>query len=332
MKHKTILRSTLCVGLAILLTFCMLTLSCVAVETSASAETPSAYDTLTAYIRSQVADGKLLLMDGSGKTPVYAFVIDENIDGKTQTVTCITTLADKTANPNSRIDIYLAERADHTLKVRYREKTDGASNWDREATLSISPETYTGNETLQFTSTGSLPADVQADRSERATGFAKTAITALHEYSSTHLNLTAADFGFDALRVTTPNRPADTTAEATDDTAPAGNDLAETVNTLKTVLIVACIVLALGMLIIYSSLRRVLRRMDEAAETTAVPAPAPKPVAPPAPVGDDPAVIAAITAAIAATIAADEALSEEFAAGFRVVSFKKTSGITAWNR
>ena len=67
------------------------------------------------------------------------------------------------------------------------------------------------------------------------------------------------------------------------------------------------------------------------AEEASEPAPAPAPAATPAPAGDDPAIIAAITAAIAATIDSDPALSQQFAGGFRVVSFKKKSGKTSWN-
>ncbi len=60
--------------------------------------------------------------------------------------------------------------------------------------------------------------------------------------------------------------------------------------------------------------------------------PAPAPAAPaPIPAGTDPATVAAITAAIAAMIESDPALSEQFAGGFRVVSFKKKSGKTNWN-
>lgn len=72
---------------------------------------------------------------------------------------------------------------------------------------------------------------------------------------------------------------------------------------------------------------------EKPAPETQKPAPAPTPVPAPAPVpaGIDPAVVAAITAAIAETIAADPALAEQFAGGFRVVSFKRKSGKSSWN-
>lgn len=55
------------------------------------------------------------------------------------------------------------------------------------------------------------------------------------------------------------------------------------------------------------------------------------PVTPPVAQTDDAAIVAAITAAIAATIQSDEQLSEEFAGGFRVVSFRKKNGRGPWN-
>lgn len=66
-------------------------------------------------------------------------------------------------------------------------------------------------------------------------------------------------------------------------------------------------------------------------EESSEPTPAPAPAVTPVPAGDDPAIVAAITAAIAATIDSDPALSQQFAGGFRVVSFKKKSGKTSWN-
>ena len=58
-----------------------------------------------------------------------------------------------------------------------------------------------------------------------------------------------------------------------------------------------------------------------------VPAPAPVPGAPAAPVADDAALVAAITAAIAAALAEDG-----YTGGFRVVSFRRADTSRAWNR
>ncbi len=61
------------------------------------------------------------------------------------------------------------------------------------------------------------------------------------------------------------------------------------------------------------------------------PIPAPAPVPAPAlaqPVSDDGALIAAITAAIAAYTADDA----DFAGGFRVVSFRRSSNASPWNK
>lgn len=77
-------------------------------------------------------------------------------------------------------------------------------------------------------------------------------------------------------------------------------------------------------------------KKSAAEEKPAEPAPAPVEVAPVeepvAATEDDGALAAAITAAVAAMIASDEALSEQFAGGFRVVSFRRKSGKGAWNR
>lgn len=58
-------------------------------------------------------------------------------------------------------------------------------------------------------------------------------------------------------------------------------------------------------------------------------APAPAPVAAPAPVQSDDALIAVITAAICAAMAEEGSAP---ANGFRVVSFRRVSGNSAWNR
>ncbi len=59
----------------------------------------------------------------------------------------------------------------------------------------------------------------------------------------------------------------------------------------------------------------------------------PDPVLTPTPASTDPdpATVAAITAAVAAAIESDPALSEQFAGGFRVVSFRKKNGKSSWN-
>lgn len=71
------------------------------------------------------------------------------------------------------------------------------------------------------------------------------------------------------------------------------------------------------------------------AEVKAEPAPVvvdePIVVAPVASSNDD-EVVAVIMAAISAYIAADPALAEEYAGGFRVVSFKRVRDKAAWNK
>ena len=59
-----------------------------------------------------------------------------------------------------------------------------------------------------------------------------------------------------------------------------------------------------------------------------------EPVAAPAPVvnTNDDATVAAIMAAISAYISSDPALAEQYAGGFRVVSFKRASTKASWNK
>ncbi|MBO5898950.1 MAG: OadG family protein [Clostridia bacterium] len=65
------------------------------------------------------------------------------------------------------------------------------------------------------------------------------------------------------------------------------------------------------------------------ATAPAAPAPTPAPVVVPAPAQTDAALIAVITAAISAAMAEEGSAP---AGGFRVVSFRRVSGNSAWNR
>ena len=93
-------------------------------------------------------------------------------------------------------------------------------------------------------------------------------------------------------------------------------------------------VLALSRVIFYDMPRR--RREQEIAEHKAeakpVPAPAPAPVvvpAPAAPAQNNDVLIAVITAAISAAMAEEGTVP---AGGFRVVSFRRSTGNHPWNR
>lgn len=70
------------------------------------------------------------------------------------------------------------------------------------------------------------------------------------------------------------------------------------------------------------------KALSAAVAQAAAPQEQPAEVAP-APVEDDGEIVAAITAAIAATLASEE-YKDQFASGFRVVSFKRKGG--AWNK
>ena len=126
----------------------------------------------------------------------------------------------------------------------------------------------------------------------------------------------------------------ETVAETTEDLGPILSPARVSYAIRMTVLGVGMVfaVLALLWLVLVIFKNALAEKPSKAkAEETSEPAPAPAPAVTPAPAGDDPAIIAAITAAIAATIDSDPALSQQFAGGFRVVSFKKKSGKTSWN-
>lgn len=126
----------------------------------------------------------------------------------------------------------------------------------------------------------------------------------------------------------------ETVAETTEDLGPILSPARVSYAIRMTVLGVGMVfaVLALLWLVLVIFKNALAEKPSKAkAEEASEPAPAPAPAVTPVLAGDDPAIVAAITAAIAATIDSDPALSQQFAGGFRVVSFKKKSGKTSWN-
>ena len=127
----------------------------------------------------------------------------------------------------------------------------------------------------------------------------------------------------------------ETVAETTEDLgpilSPARVSYAIRMTVLGVGMVFAVLALLWLVLVIFKNVLAEKPAKAKKDEESSEPAPAPAPVATPAPAGDDPAIVAAITAAIAATIDSDPALSQQFAGGFRVVSFKKKSGKTSWN-
>lgn len=93
------------------------------------------------------------------------------------------------------------------------------------------------------------------------------------------------------------------------------------------VLAILWAVLALFKVLFYGS----SPKKEEATETEMIKAPEAM-VQTPVVVQNDDETVAVIMAAISAYIAADPALSEEYAGGFRVVSFKRVRDKAAWNK
>ena len=99
-----------------------------------------------------------------------------------------------------------------------------------------------------------------------------------------------------------------------------------------TVLAILWGVLALFKVFMYDMPQRKAKaKAQKKAEPAPVVANEPTVVAPTASNNDD-EVVAVIMAAISAYISADPALAEEYAGGFRVVSFKRVRDKAAWNK
>ena len=314
---RPIIKIIVSLSLSCLLLFSVLTVSCVAADTNA------VYEDFSEHVLKKAPEGRIIQLAPMDGTPVYAYVLEETVDGVKKQVTYLAAL-ESVDSPTSRVDVRLWEDADHTIRVTYREKSNPAGNWDMTAEIPISLHEHTGHELVQFEKVENIPVNIQVDCRIWATNLLNTALAALEDYAKINLDLTTEQLGFTALHGTTDQpetEPTDAFSE-----------------TVRTVLLVVAIASIVCMIILLVSIRRSLRRIANAPdgeETETAPTPAPA-AAPSVPAGDDPAVIAAITAAIAATIAADETLSEQFAGGFRVVSFRKTSthtgSGTAWNR
>lgn len=93
--------------------------------------------------------------------------------------------------------------------------------------------------------------------------------------------------------------------------------------TIFAVLAILWVILALFKVVFYRE-----KKPETAKKATPAPVHVPAPASAPVAENDDGALVAAITAAIAAYTADDES----FAGGFRVVSFRRSSNASPWNK
>ena len=193
---------------------------------------------------------------------------------------------------------------------------------------------YTGNDLVTFDTYKDYTYNsnyYETDYRSTATTMLKTLVLAMKPMMA-KADVNVEDFYF--ISVDFPET--DNTATDTED------DLGGAFSAERWVYVGQMLVLGMGMVFLVLAILWIILLIFEKAmgnkpqtqpttQQVAEPTPTPTvPVTPTAPQNDD-AVVAAITAAIAAMIASDEGLSQEFAGGFRVVSFRRKSGRGSWN-
>lgn len=202
----------------------------------------------------------------------------------------------------------------------------------------IAALSYTGNEIVEFDdfqyNRAAIPTIIENEQRMIASSMLKTLVLTMKPMME-RADVKVEDFGF--ISVVFPE---------TDGNVEAEEDLGGAFSAARWTYVGQMLVLGMGMVFLVLALLWIILLIFEKAmgtkekpvkkqePTVAAPAPVSKPApvsAPAAPVSDDGALVAAITAAIAAMIASDEGLSQEFAGGFRVVSFRKKNGRGAWN-
>ena len=201
------------------------------------------------------------------------------------------------------------------------------------ASGSIDALSYTGDELVEFDAYSDAYNSNYYETTQRgtATSMLKTLVLTMKPMMA-EAGVNVEDFYFISVEFPT-----------TDDSASAEEDLGGPLSAARWAYVGQMLVVGLGMVfLVLAILWLVLIIFEKAMGTKPQPEkkPEPKaqpvvttqpPVTPPGAQTDDAAVVAAITAAIAAMIQSDEQLSEEFAGGFRVVSFRKKNGRGPWN-
>lgn len=211
---------------------------------------------------------------------------------------------------------------------------------------------YTGDDLITFENVSGLSTpDEERHHRESATDLCNVLLKALDSYTGSELDMSVSELGFIALS---------DNYKATKNTIEAEKDLGGAFSLERLKMAALMLLQGVGMvflvlavlwavLAIFKNIfakdsvkaERAQKAADKAAKKAAKKSVKhaegneeennPMPVAPPAAATtDDGQLIAVITAAVAAAIESDEDLSNQFAGGFRVVSFKKKNGKTSW--
>ncbi len=322
-----------CLILLVLAAMLLCTVSC-------ELETVSAYTVLRDHIKETVGADEALQIPCSDSSVVAFLYVDnvENEDGKTEESLYLAATASSTSG-SFRIDLCLSESSSSTAEwaFRYYRASDG-SIIKGESTLDLNH--LTGDEILSFDTTDGITAAYDYNYRINATALTNTALLAFDQYCHETLDQSIEDYGFTAL--SEKYRYTDTEVEVEEDLGGAFSGARWSYALRMTLLGMGMVFAVLALLwfilaIFKNALGEKSERkkpvMTESEATTASPAAVSAPSASTA-ASDMPdgATVAAITAAISAMIESDPALASQFAGGFRVVSFKKKSGKTAWNR
>lgn len=307
---------------------CVLTLTLALCATACATEKVTGFTTLRDHVTDTVGD-EVVQLDVSG-TALKGLILGViPMEGEGEQVA----LAGHAVMSNLVLQCTLQmEYGTDEYKVNY-EVFKSTGELTAYGLAEIDGSSYTGDETISFYSVNNITPQVDITHRENATALLNSMLPVLDKYLA-ELDMDLNDLGFTAL-ADRFRAPVEAAEEEEDLGGPlsvarltfAGQMTLMGMGTIFAVLAILWLVLLIFKAVHDKNEKAAAAKAPEAAET---PAPAEEPA--PAAVEDDGAIIAAITAAVAATIASDPALTEQFAGGFRVVSYKKKSGKNAWNR
>lgn len=306
------------------------------------------YTQLRDHLNAELDEGQsVVLKDDDNGLSVYIFL--EPTEGEDDPL-IIKTETPMGANHTCQITF---ELSNHTAECVLNYEVIEIENNQiyHSATVELVAADYTGNELVAFSEVNNIPLMEESVRREEVTIIFNLTLTMLDSYLD-DIELSVTDFGFVNLapRYLIADRAEETETDAEVSTEEETENLGGIFSAERWINSGEMLVLGMGMVflvlaILWGILAIFAKTMggpekpakQEKSAPKANPKPAPQPapvqataVAPAAPASDD-AIVAAITAAIAMVIESDPALTEQFAGGFRVVSFKKKSGKTSWN-
>ncbi len=314
-----------------LLALLLLTIICLS-AVSCDTDTASAYSALYDHLKAKVGVGTATRLPYEEEKITPFAYIEKTESGEEILYLSIQDLSGG-QNTGYRIDIKFEPGNPDSLTWIYRIANNSTTIARAEAKLDL--RSYTGTELIDFTSSNGIPLSELTTHRVYATDMTNAALLALDQYcAEQNLGISVTDLGFVSLSSSFLH--ADKANDDFSDLGGAFSGARLSYALRMTLLGVTMVFAVLGLLwAVLSLFKKVFAQPEKTSDKATVPSsePAPAPVATPEPVAasDDGATVAAITAAIAAMIESDPELRDQFAGGFRVVSFKKKSGKTAWN-